>query len=109
MNATNFRQRITQAANAHADALARKDAATTDNVPAESSRAQPVPLHVRLRQAREEAGLTQGQAAEKFGCAVSGIHQIENGTIRLLPRRLEDLLSIYGVRVELVPVEDVAP
>ncbi|MEO3860918.1 helix-turn-helix transcriptional regulator [Acrocarpospora sp. B8E8] len=79
--------------------------ATTDNVPAEPPRAQP--LHVRLRQAREQAGLTQEQAGEKFGCAASGIHQIEIGTIRLLPRRLDDLLALYGLRVELVPVEDV--
>ncbi|MEU8278186.1 helix-turn-helix domain-containing protein [Microbispora bryophytorum] len=66
------------------------------------SRVTAVPLNVQVKAARLAAGFTQRRAAEQFGCSQGFIHQLEDGTARILPRRLGDLLAIYGQRLVLV-------
>ena len=52
----------------------------------------------RLRQARQEAGLTQREAAEKLGRPQSWVAQSELGERRVDVVELLDFLGAYGVR-----------
>ncbi|MEV7805057.1 helix-turn-helix transcriptional regulator [Microbispora sp. NPDC088329] len=70
------------------------------------SDAKTEPLNLQVKAARLAAGFTQRRAADEFGCSQAFIHQLEDGTARILPRRLGDLVAIYGMR--LVPVDAAA-
>lgn len=59
-------------------------------------------LHTRLKRARKDAGLTMDQVAERLGRSRTWLTQVENGTVRLLPRHLDDLLAVYGKRIDIV-------
>lgn len=55
---------------------------------------------VRLRQARQEAGLTQGEAAERLGFRQQVVSKIELGERRITPVELQDLARLYGKPVD---------
>ena len=50
----------------------------------------------RLKQAREEAGLTQVDVAEKLGCSQSWVSKIELGELRVEAIWLARLAKLYG-------------
>ena len=53
-------------------------------------------LLVKLRLAREEAGLTQAQVADALGKAQSFVSKIETGERRLDFIELQELCKLYG-------------
>lgn len=53
-------------------------------------------LAAKLRQAREEAGLTQRDAATALGIPQSTISELENGQRRLDMVELKVLAGLYG-------------
>lgn len=53
----------------------------------------------RLREAREQAGLTQGQAAKVVGIHRPSISEIEAGRRRVAAEELVRLADVYGVSV----------
>jgi transcriptional regulator with XRE-family HTH domain len=54
-------------------------------------------LAAELRHLREAAQLTLEEAATRLECSPSKISRIETGHVRVSPRDVRDLLSIYGV------------
>jgi transcriptional regulator with XRE-family HTH domain len=54
-------------------------------------------LRIALRQAREQLGLTQKEAATKLYWSVSKIIRIEQGVVPVTPTDVRALLSLYGV------------
>lgn len=54
----------------------------------------------RLKQARVEAGLTQGEVAKKLGCSQSWVSKIELGELRVEAIWLNRLARLYGKKVE---------
>jgi transcriptional regulator with XRE-family HTH domain len=52
-----------------------------------------------LRRAREAAGLTQGQVAEKLGVYASYVSKCESGERRLDVVELADFCRVYGVNL----------
>jgi transcriptional regulator with XRE-family HTH domain len=59
----------------------------------------------RLRLAREQAGLTQGQVAKKLRLQRPTISEIEAGRRRVTAEELSMLASIYGVGVSWLACE----
>lgn len=57
-------------------------------------------LSERLRQAREAAGLSQGQVAKKFEMHRPTISEIEAGRRKVSAQELELFSDLYGVTVE---------
>lgn len=55
---------------------------------------------VRLREARQEAGLTQGEAAQALGFRQQVVSKIELGERRITPVELQDLAHLYGKPVD---------
>ena len=53
----------------------------------------------KLKQAREEAGLTQGEVAKKLGCSQSWVSKIELGELRVEAIWLNKLAKLYGKSV----------
>ena len=67
-------------------------------------------IGVRLRFAREAAGLSQGQVAKKLGLHRPAISELEAGRRRVSSAELTSLAEIYGVDlVWLTSSEVVAP
>lgn len=56
----------------------------------------------RLRQAREAAGLSQGQAARKMNLHRPTVTEIEAGRRKVTAAELAELSSIYGVSVQWI-------
>ena len=54
-------------------------------------------MRVELRRAREQAELTQQQAADVINASVSKINRIENGSVPISTSDLKVLLDFYGV------------
>lgn len=63
------------------------------------SQVDPVTLGARLKSARETAGLTQNQVADKLGVARTTIVAIEKGERRVKPAELVVLAPLYGESV----------
>ena len=58
----------------------------------------------RLRQAREDAGLDQNQAAQKLGTTQSYISKLESGQRRIDVIQLKELARVYKKKIEdLIP------
>ena len=55
---------------------------------------------MRLREAREEAGLTQVQVAKRLGRSQTWLSKCELGERRVDFVELEDLVAAYGVPFE---------
>ena len=53
----------------------------------------------RLKKARLEAGLTQGDVADKLGCSQSWVSKIELGELRVEAIWLNRLAKLYGKSV----------
>ena len=67
-------------------------------------------LAMRLRWAREQAGLSQGQVAQKMGLHRPTVSQIEAGQRNVRIDEFESFSQIYGVSREwLVSGDDVLP
>lgn len=56
----------------------------------------------RLRQAREAAGLSQGQAARRMNLHRPTVTEIEAGRRKVTAAELAELSSIYGVSVQWI-------
>lgn len=56
----------------------------------------------RLRQAREAAGLSQGQVAKKLEMHRPTISEIEAGRRKVSAQELEQISNLYGVSVEWI-------
>lgn len=56
----------------------------------------------RVTRAREAAGLTRTQLAEKLSCSLSLVSEIESGTRNALPDRLELMAEVLEVPVEKI-------
>jgi transcriptional regulator with XRE-family HTH domain len=54
----------------------------------------------RLKKAREDAGLTQVEAAEELGCSQSWVSKIELGELRVEAMWLKRLAKLYGKKIE---------
>ncbi|MEV5431244.1 helix-turn-helix transcriptional regulator [Streptomyces sp. NPDC052701] len=54
-------------------------------------------LRIALRRAREDAGLTQREAAERLEWSLSKLVRVENGTVSVSVTDLRALTQIYGV------------
>lgn len=52
-----------------------------------------------LRKAREEAGMTQIQAAKKFGYTQAYISKVESGSLRVDVSQLKKFAAMYGKNV----------
>lgn len=50
----------------------------------------------RLKKARLEAGLTQGEVAKKLGCSQSWVSKVELGELRVEAIWLNRLAKLYG-------------
>lgn len=59
-------------------------------------------LRIELRNARDEAGLTQEQVAENLDWSLSKVIRIESGTVNISTTDLKALLSVYGVTEERI-------
>lgn len=57
------------------------------------------PISARLRQAREQAGLSQGQVAKMLGLHRPSVSEMEAGRRKVSAEELAKLAGIYGVRV----------
>lgn len=64
----------------------------------------PHPICVLLRELRQAAGLSLGQIEEKFGIAAVVLGSYERGDREPPLRKLVHILSLYGYRLEAVPV-----
>jgi len=53
----------------------------------------------RLRQAREKAGMTQGEVAEELGKPQSFVSKVENGNRRIDPVELCYFAELYGMPI----------
>jgi transcriptional regulator with XRE-family HTH domain len=56
----------------------------------------------RLREAREAAGLSQGQVAKKMGMHRPTISEIEAGRRKVAAEELDTFASLYGVSIEWI-------
>lgn len=65
-------------------------------------------LGSRIAGARQRAGLTQKQCADRMGLARSSLAKIENGTRRTTVMELEQLASLFDMRMEWF-VEEAPP
>lgn len=54
----------------------------------------------RLREARELAGLSQGQVAKKLGMHRPTISEIEAGRRKVTVQEIEEFATLYGASVE---------
>lgn len=57
-------------------------------------------LVIELKQFREAAGLTGEQVAEQMGWSVAKVYRIEGDRVRVLPRDVARLLTLYGITGE---------
>ncbi|MGH3222521.1 MAG: helix-turn-helix domain-containing protein [Streptosporangiaceae bacterium] len=57
-------------------------------------------LVIELRQFRELAGMTGEQVAEQMGWSVAKVYRIEGDRVRVLPRDVQRLLTLYGITGE---------
>jgi transcriptional regulator with XRE-family HTH domain len=69
----------------------------------------PNPLAARCRTARENAGLSQGQAAKKLGIARSSLTQAEAGNRKISADELVAMAGLYGVSLAWLADTDEAP
>ncbi len=60
----------------------------------------------RLRAAREQAGLSQGQVAKHFGIARPTISEIEAGRRRVSGEELQNIAKLYKVSVAWLTKEE---
>lgn len=58
------------------------------------------PLKITLKAARVNAGMTQGEAAEKAGVTIQTLCSWENGKTEPSPLNVFGLCSIYGISVD---------
>lgn len=56
----------------------------------------------RLREAREAAGLSQGQVAKKIGMHRPTISEIEAGRRKISAEELDTFANLYGVSIEWI-------
>jgi len=54
-------------------------------------------LRARLRQARNDRGLTQGKVADAMDWSLSKLIRIESGSVRISSSDLKVLLQYYGI------------
>lgn len=59
-------------------------------------------VSVRLRQAREAAGLSQGQVAKKLEIHRPTVSEIEAGRRKVSAQEIEQFANLYGVSVEWI-------
>ena len=59
-------------------------------------------IHIRLREAREASGLSQGQVAKKLDMHRPTISEIEAGRRKVSAQELEQFSQTYGVSVEWI-------
>lgn len=57
-------------------------------------------ISARLREAREAAGLSQGQVAKKLGMHRPTVTEIEAGRRKVSSDEIERLSQLYGVSIE---------
>ena len=57
-------------------------------------------LVIELKRFREAAGLTGEQVAEQMGWSVAKVYRIEGDQVRVLPRDVQRLLTLYGIEGE---------
>jgi transcriptional regulator with XRE-family HTH domain len=55
-------------------------------------------VRLALREAREQANLTQQQVADEMEWSLSKVIRIENGDVTIAPNDLRPLLSFYGIK-----------
>lgn len=60
----------------------------------------PVELHDRIRLAREDAGLTQGQLAKMLGVSRPTVSDIEAGRRKVSAEELGKMADLFGVSTE---------
>lgn len=60
----------------------------------------PVELHERIRIAREEAGLTQGQLAKLLEVSRPSVSEIEAGRRKVSAGELSKMADLFGVSTE---------
>ncbi len=63
----------------------------------------------RIRQARQQAGLTQGQIAVRLGLHRPTVSEIEAGRRQVTASELRDLADVFGVRLSWLAGEHVEP
>lgn len=68
-------------------------------------KAQASPLGRSLAEARQRAGLSKGELAERLGWSLHSIGWVENGSRRVSLQGLEEWAAAIGCRIEVVPVE----
>lgn len=59
----------------------------------------------QLRSARQAAGLTQNQAAERLGVSQAYLAMIESGRRRVTPRLASSLAKVYGLGPTALPLD----
>lgn len=63
-------------------------------------------IAARARVARENSGLSQGQAAKKLGLSRPSLTESEAGRRKISAAELTEMASIYGVSVSWLACED---
>ena len=63
-------------------------------------------IATRSRTARENAGLSQGQAAQKLGIARSSLTEAESGNRKISAPELSRMADIYGVSISWLAGRD---
>jgi transcriptional regulator with XRE-family HTH domain len=66
-----------------------------------------IEIATRLRDSRELAGLSQGQAAKKLGLHRPTISEIEAGRRNVRPEELVEFSKLYGVELNWITTGDV--
>lgn len=63
-------------------------------------------IAIRIRLARENAGLSQGQAAKQLGVARPTISECEAGRRKIMAAELSAMAKLYGVGISWLACED---
>ncbi|TVZ39760.1 helix-turn-helix protein [Alteromonadaceae bacterium 2753L.S.0a.02] len=66
-----------------------------------------IDIATRLRESRELAGLSQGQAAKKLGLHRPTISEIEAGRRNVRPEELVEFSKLYGVELNWITTGEV--
>ena len=73
------------------------------------NRRRPLPITERIRQARLELGLSQGQVSERTGLTQTSLSRYETGAANPSEPSLRLLASIYGRKYEWFYGEEIEP